>query len=122
MFARKWDIESNLQVPEGSFSSTQQKYWTLSPEALLQHWSSSANGLSTKEAEARLRTYGSTRLAKLSGGVIATSSEADAGVVVERMRAGKGSFGFDAGAGRYVELFEVGLGCKRPAAGRGDFD
>jgi chaperonin GroEL len=39
---------------------------------------------------------------------IATNSEADAGVVVERMRAGKGSFGFDAGTGRYVELFDVG--------------
>jgi chaperonin GroEL len=40
---------------------------------------------------------------------IATNSEADAGVVVERMRAGKGSFGFDAGTGRYVELFDVGV-------------
>lgn len=34
----------------------------MSPEALLQRWSSSANGLSTTEAEARLRRYGSNTL------------------------------------------------------------
>jgi chaperonin GroEL len=40
---------------------------------------------------------------------IAENSGVDGGVVVDRMRAGTGNFGFDAGAGRYVDLVEVGI-------------
>ena len=40
---------------------------------------------------------------------IAVNSGCDAGVVVERMRAGAGSFGFDAARGRYVDLVEAGI-------------
>ncbi|HZZ79093.1 MAG TPA: chaperonin GroEL [Gemmataceae bacterium] len=40
---------------------------------------------------------------------IAINSAVDGGVVVDRMRAGKGSFGFDAGTGRYVDLIEAGI-------------
>ena len=40
---------------------------------------------------------------------IAENSGADGGVVVEKMRAGAGSFGFDAATGRYVELVEAGI-------------
>jgi chaperonin GroEL len=40
---------------------------------------------------------------------IAENSGADGGVVVERMRTGSGSFGFDAAAGRYVDLVEAGI-------------
>jgi chaperonin GroEL len=40
---------------------------------------------------------------------IAANSGYDAGVVVDRMRSGSGSFGFDAALGRYVDLFEAGI-------------
>lgn len=40
---------------------------------------------------------------------IAENSAADGGVVVEKMRTGTGSFGFDAGTGTYVDLFEAGV-------------
>ncbi|MEZ5416644.1 MAG: chaperonin GroEL [Vicinamibacterales bacterium] len=40
---------------------------------------------------------------------IAANSGADAGVVVERMRAGGGALGFDAAQGRYVDLVEAGI-------------
>ena len=40
---------------------------------------------------------------------IAENSSADGGVVVERMRSGTGSFGFDAATGRYVDLIEAGI-------------
>ncbi len=40
---------------------------------------------------------------------IAKNSEVDDGVVVERMRAGQGAFGFDAAAGKYVDLIEAGI-------------
>jgi chaperonin GroEL len=40
---------------------------------------------------------------------IAVNSGCDAGVVVERMRAGTGAFGFDAARGRYVDLVEAGI-------------
>ena len=40
---------------------------------------------------------------------IAENSGADAGVVVERMRGGTGSYGFDAATGRYVDLMEAGI-------------
>jgi chaperonin GroEL len=40
---------------------------------------------------------------------IAANSGADAGVVVERMRAGSGALGFDAAQGRYVDLVEAGI-------------
>jgi chaperonin GroEL len=40
---------------------------------------------------------------------IATNSNVDAGVVVDRMRAGTGAFGFDAAIGRYVDLVEAGI-------------
>jgi chaperonin GroEL len=40
---------------------------------------------------------------------IAENSGADGGVVVEKMRTGSGSFGFDAAAGRYVDLVEAGI-------------
>ncbi|HEX5215663.1 MAG TPA: chaperonin GroEL [Vicinamibacterales bacterium] len=40
---------------------------------------------------------------------IAINSGCDAGVVVERMRTGTGAIGFDAGAGRYVDLVESGI-------------
>lgn len=73
------------------------------------------------------------RLAKLAGGVlgcagdeqtglrilkraleeparqIARNSSVDDGVVVDRMRSGKGSYGFDAGRGEYVDLMETGI-------------
>ena len=40
---------------------------------------------------------------------IAENSGADGGVVVEKMRAGTGNFGFDAAMGRYVDLVDAGI-------------
>jgi len=40
---------------------------------------------------------------------IAENSGVDGGVVVEKMRTGTGNFGFDAGAGKYVDLIEAGI-------------
>jgi chaperonin GroEL len=40
---------------------------------------------------------------------IAENSGADGGVVVEKMRSGTGNLGFDAAAGRYVDLVETGI-------------
>jgi chaperonin GroEL len=40
---------------------------------------------------------------------IAENSGADAGVVVERMRAGTGSYGFDAATAKYGDLMEAGI-------------
>jgi len=40
---------------------------------------------------------------------IAANSGGDGGVVVDRMRAGSGNYGFDAAAGRYVDLVEAGI-------------
>jgi chaperonin GroEL len=40
---------------------------------------------------------------------IAANSGADPGVVVERIRGGKGAFGFDAESGRFVDLAEAGI-------------
>jgi len=40
---------------------------------------------------------------------IAENSGVDGGVVVEKMRAGNGNMGFDAAAGRYVDLVEAGI-------------
>jgi chaperonin GroEL len=40
---------------------------------------------------------------------IAMNSDAEGAVVVERMRAGSGSFGFDAARGAYVDLVEAGI-------------
>ncbi len=40
---------------------------------------------------------------------IAENSGADGGVVVDRMIGGTGAYGFDAGAGRYVDLVEAGI-------------
>jgi chaperonin GroEL len=40
---------------------------------------------------------------------IAENSAVDGGVVVERMRAGSGTFGFDAARGVYVDLVEAGI-------------
>ncbi|HYL56641.1 MAG TPA: chaperonin GroEL [Gemmatimonadales bacterium] len=40
---------------------------------------------------------------------IAENSNVDGGVVVDRMRAGTGNFGFDAARGEYVDLVEAGI-------------
>jgi chaperonin GroEL len=40
---------------------------------------------------------------------IAENSGVDGGVVVEKMRSGTGAFGFDAAAGKYVDLVEAGI-------------
>ena len=40
---------------------------------------------------------------------IAANSGVDGGVVVDRMRNGKGSYGFDAARGTYVDLVEAGI-------------
>jgi chaperonin GroEL len=40
---------------------------------------------------------------------IAENSGVDGGVVVEKMRSGTGNFGFDAAAGKYVDLVEAGI-------------
>jgi len=40
---------------------------------------------------------------------IAVNSGADPGVVVDRMRAGNGTQGFDAARGTYVDLIEAGI-------------
>ncbi|HVP66824.1 MAG TPA: chaperonin GroEL [Anaeromyxobacteraceae bacterium] len=40
---------------------------------------------------------------------IAENSGADGGVVIERMRAGSGAYGFDAGRSEYVDLMEAGI-------------
>jgi chaperonin GroEL len=40
---------------------------------------------------------------------IAENSGVDGGVVVDRMRRGSGSYGFDAGAGRYGDLIDAGI-------------
>jgi chaperonin GroEL len=40
---------------------------------------------------------------------IAENSGVDGGVVVEKMRSGSGNFGFDAAAGKYVDLVESGI-------------
>jgi chaperonin GroEL len=37
------------------------------------------------------------------------NSGADGGVVVGQMRSGRGNYGFDAAAGRYVDLVEAGI-------------
>ena len=40
---------------------------------------------------------------------IAANSNADGGVVVDRMRCGKGAFGFDAAKSQYVDLLDAGI-------------
>jgi chaperonin GroEL len=40
---------------------------------------------------------------------IAANSAADGGVVVDRMRAGTGSYGFDAATATYCDLMEAGI-------------
>jgi chaperonin GroEL len=40
---------------------------------------------------------------------IAVNSGVDAGVVVDRLRAGSGTLGFDARRGEYVDLVEAGI-------------
>src|SRR5688572_31090583 len=40
---------------------------------------------------------------------IAENSDADGGVVVDRMRTGTGNVGFDASTGQYVDLIEAGI-------------
>jgi chaperonin GroEL len=40
---------------------------------------------------------------------IAVNSAADAGVVIDRMRSGHGNMGFDAAAGKYVDLIQEGI-------------
>jgi chaperonin GroEL len=40
---------------------------------------------------------------------IAENSGVDGGVVVDKMRTGTGNFGFDAAAGKYVDLIEAGI-------------
>jgi chaperonin GroEL len=40
---------------------------------------------------------------------IAENSALDGGVVVDRMRSGKGNFGLDASNGKYVDLIEAGI-------------
>ena len=40
---------------------------------------------------------------------IAENSNVDGGVVIERMRAGTGAYGFDAARGEYVDLLEAGI-------------
>ena len=40
---------------------------------------------------------------------IAENSGMDPGVVVEKMRSGKGNYGFDASTNKYVDLFEYGI-------------
>lgn len=40
---------------------------------------------------------------------IAANSSADGGVVVSQMRVGKGSYGFDAATGKYVDLLDAGI-------------
>jgi chaperonin GroEL len=40
---------------------------------------------------------------------IAENSGVDGGVVVDRMRSSTGNMGFDAGAGRYIDLMEAGI-------------
>ena len=40
---------------------------------------------------------------------IAENSNVDGGVVIERMRAGTGAYGFDAATGEYVDLLEAGI-------------
>ena len=40
---------------------------------------------------------------------IAENSDCDAGVVVDRMRAGAGALGFDAATGKYVDMLEAGI-------------
>jgi P-type Mg2+ transporter len=58
-------FESRLDVPHGAQTSappSQDTYWALPVETLLGRWSSSPDGLSTAEAETRLRRYGSNTL------------------------------------------------------------
>ena len=40
---------------------------------------------------------------------IAENSSLDGGVVVDRMRSGKGNYGLDASTGKYVDLIETGI-------------
>jgi chaperonin GroEL len=40
---------------------------------------------------------------------IAENSAVDGGVVIEKMRAGTGNYGFDAARGEYVDLMEAGI-------------
>jgi chaperonin GroEL len=40
---------------------------------------------------------------------MAENSGADGGVVISEMRRGRGAYGFDAGAGKYVDLIEAGI-------------
>ena len=40
---------------------------------------------------------------------IAENSSYDSGVIVDRMRAGTGNYGFDAAKGQYVDLIEAGI-------------
>jgi chaperonin GroEL len=50
-----------------------------------------------------------TRALEVPARQIAENSGVDAGVVVERMRNGKGNYGFDASNGSYVDLVEGGI-------------
>jgi chaperonin GroEL len=40
---------------------------------------------------------------------LAENSAVDGGVVVDRMRTGTGNYGYDAAAGKYVDLVEAGI-------------
>ena len=58
------------------------------------HWYERARELGSLEAPTRQ---------------IAANSGADGGVVVDRMRAGTGAYGYDAARGAYVDLLEAGI-------------
>jgi len=63
----------------------------------------------TAEGDARTGALILRRALETPTRQIAENSAADGGVVVDRMRAGSGNYGFDAAVSRYVDLAEAGI-------------
>jgi chaperonin GroEL len=61
------------------------------------------------EGDARAGAHILRRALETPARQIAENSGADGGVVVEKMRTGSGTIGFDAAAGAYVDLVQAGI-------------
>jgi len=65
--------------------------------------------LRSREGDTRTALRMLVRALEAPARQIAKNSECDDGVVVERMRAGQGAYGFDAATATYVDLMEAGI-------------
>jgi chaperonin GroEL len=77
--------------------------------ALLRAISAVENEAARAEADERAGIQILRRALEAPARQIAENSGVDGGVVVEKMRSGTGNFGFDAAAGKYVDLVETGI-------------